>query len=214
MSYQVTSTAEITIDVDGTEIIIPDVYGRDPVPLYLTEASDDVIIGPVRADGDRVLTWLVQDEGGWMDSPLDDEAITWDSFRRGDPDRFDGDIDAVNEYLRENEGHAFLVECYSHGLDSYSLVADGKFYPDRQWDVGIAGIITLGDDWTNPREAAASIMESYTSWCNGDVYGIVERVLHSDGTVDDDGDECWGYLGYEYAVDEAKLRAGIKEEEA
>ncbi len=198
------STAEITVDVDGTEVIIPDVYGREPY--------DDVLVGPVREDGSRTVAWLVHDESCDIEDPLDDEGITWDSFRRGDPDRFDGDIDAVNQHLKDNEGRAFLVECYQHGLVSYSLVDEGRFYPDRQWDVGVAGIITLSEDFTDPRAAAVAIMESYTAWCNGDVYGVCERTIAADGTVAESGEECWGFIGHDYAVTEVRFAAGFPTE--
>jgi hypothetical protein len=196
-----TTSTVLTVDLgDGPTVEIDDTW---------SEPVDDVHVGPLAEDGTRRLAWLVQDDHCSMDSPLDNEGITWDSFRRGDPDRFGGDIDAVNAHLRDNEGRAFLVECYSHGSDHYSLVADGKFYPDRQWDVGVAGIITMADDFTNPREAAAATMAEYTDWCNGEVYGVMVRTVEADGTVTDPGDDCWGFVGYEYADSEARDAAGL-----
>jgi len=193
------STLIVKIDDDQT-VKIDDTFGH-PV--------DDVVIGPVRKDGSRVLTWLLLDDSCDSDSPLETEGVTWDSFRRGDLDRFDGDVDAINEYLSDNEGSAFLVKCYSHGQEVYSLVADHRPHPDSQWDVGIAGILTLDSDFTNPREAAASIMDAYTCWANGDVYGIIVRIVEADGTVRDPGEDCWGYVGYEYAQSEAEYKVTV-----
>ena len=193
-------SSTLTVEIDGETVEIDDTFG---------EPVDDIVVGPVREDGSRVLTWLLHDDSYDSESPFEVEGVTWDSFRRGDPDRFDGDVGAVNEYLRDNEGRAFLVECYSHGQEIYSLVADHRPYPDRQWDVGIAGILTLDRDFTDPREAAASIVAEYTSWANGDVYGIIVRIVEADGTVRDPGEDCWGYVGYEYAQGEAEYKVGV-----
>lgn len=102
----------------------------------------------------------------------------------------------------------FQVERYEHGLVSYSLVADGRGYVDRQWDVctvGVIGVPAGPEGYTNPREAAAVWLDEYTKWCNGDVYGVVEAhysrssVEDSWALVDDVHDSCWGYIGSDVA---------------
>lgn len=200
------SSDTLTVEIDGTEVDI-DATGLAPVD------TDYVFVGPLQDDGSHLVTWLILDGDRSDDSPMDYEGVTWDSFRRGDPDRFDGDFEAVQAYLRENEGRAFLVECYQHGNVAYALrdSDEANRFPDRMWDVGMAGIITMDGDWTNPREAAAGIMESYTDWCNGDIYGIATRSVAADGTVTEvDLGECWGFLGFDYAEGEAKRQAGIE----
>ena len=103
--------------------------------------------------------------------------------------------------------HVFLIERYEHGLVSYSLVADEKPYPDRQWDVATpVGIIGLSDDFDEPRKAAASWLEEYTAWANGEVYGVVEETYtkDADGEWHRDAYEpwdvtTWGVIGSEWA---------------
>lgn len=47
-------------------------------------------------------------------------------------------------------------------------------------------------------ECAKSACEQYTSWCNGECYGVVVVTCNPDGSMID-SDECWGYIGHEYA---------------
>ncbi len=47
-------------------------------------------------------------------------------------------------------------------------------------------------------ELAAQACEQYTSWCNGECYGVVVVTCEADGSMID-SDECWGYIGHEYA---------------
>lgn len=47
-------------------------------------------------------------------------------------------------------------------------------------------------------ELAAQACEQYTSWCNGDCYGVVVVTCNADGSMID-SDECWGHIGHEYA---------------
>jgi len=48
------------------------------------------------------------------------------------------------------------------------------------------------------RKCAENACEQYTSWCNGDCYGVVVVTCNQDGSMID-SDECWGYIGSEYA---------------
>jgi len=53
------------------------------------------------------------------------------------------------------------------------------------------------------REYARECVETYSQWCNGEVYGYTTEM--PDGS---DGDSCWGYYGWEFEenglLDEAK----------
>lgn len=48
------------------------------------------------------------------------------------------------------------------------------------------------------REIAKSAAEEYTSWCNGDCYGVVVAIFDRYGEILDE-DACWGYIGDDYA---------------
>jgi hypothetical protein len=64
------------------------------------------------------------------------------------------------------------------------------------------------DDPDRRTEIARSLLDTYTSWCNGDVWGVCHFVIDPDTgeTVEDDA--CWGYIGDEYALEE--LNSGHK----
>lgn len=112
-------------------------------------------------------------------------------------------------------GRAFLFEKYEHGLVRYALRGESS-QVDRQWDVSpVAGFMWADDDWgpdVDIEEMARGFLETFTSWCNSDVYGIVHAWFtdqHGTGWTQDDDDEntesCWGFIGHDYA--EAELKA-------
>lgn len=126
----------------------------------------------------------------------------------------DADYDADPHDFRpvtEWTDRMFWVERYEHGNVCYALVGESSQI-DRMWDVaqGVA-IITIADDFTNPEEAARAMLKEYTSWCNGDVYGICEEdfVQDPDGewVSKGDPDSCWGFIGSEYV--EETLKTGF-----
>jgi hypothetical protein len=71
-------------------------------------------------------------------------------------------------------GRFFWVERYEHGLVNYAPIGESS-QVDRQWDVASGvGYIIIDDDWTlEPIEVARDMLQEYTDWCNGSVYGIV-----------------------------------------
>lgn len=104
----------------------------------------------------------------------------------------------------------FWVERYEHGQVRYALTGESSAV-DRQWDVAHAcAILTLSDDCEGDREKlteyARALLDNYTSWCNGDVYGIVSETFAHGTTEDKDAwalvdgteDSVWGYIGSEY----------------
>lgn len=59
-------------------------------------------------------------------------------------------------------------------------------------------------DVTDPTKYAAGVLETYSEWCNGDVFGVCLWVYTRGSTDDPWGEpdrvnECWGFIGYEYA---------------
>lgn len=49
-----------------------------------------------------------------------------------------------------------------------------------------------------------SVLEDYNNWANGYAYGVVMYVIDRETgeRIEADNDECWGYLGSQYAEDE------------
>lgn len=52
-------------------------------------------------------------------------------------------------------------------------------------------------------DCAKSACKEYTSWCNGDVWGVCVDTFDLEGNQTED-DACWGYIGSEYAEKEMK----------
>mgnify|MGYP001560328080 CR=1 FL=1 len=58
------------------------------------------------------------------------------------------------------------------------------------------------------RKSLRAVIEEYERWCNGECYGYTLHEI----TDDEDGEEteteledsCWGFIGYEYALEEAR----------
>lgn len=162
------------------------------------------------------VTWLVHDpsdtEFEWDDPEGDYAPEQWINgvFRDFRSNRSGGGQQDRDEFCQEmvelvGEDRVFIVEVYSHGLESFSIAGTG-LYPDRRWDVAPACVLAVPPDVTNPREWAEGLLQTYTSWVNGDVWGIVSNRVCKSGRVWGD-DAVWGIIGREYAEQEAK--AGI-----
>lgn len=53
------------------------------------------------------------------------------------------------------------------------------------------------------QDLAEQACEVYTTWCNGECYGVCIAVFDADGTERDDrAEECWGFIGGDYAQEE------------
>lgn len=189
---------DISFEAEGP---LPDVY-------------DDVFVEDLTGTevGAHRVTWLVHDDCAydmmeWSDPT--DEPTEWVNgcFRDFRNSHHGGGEVERDEFFAEmveavGEDHVFVVEVYSHGLESFSVV-NTKWYPDRQWDVAPACVLAVPPDVTNPREWADGVMEQYTSWANGDVWLMVTHYVKPDGTVDS-CDIVGGFIGHEYAVEAAK----------
>lgn len=131
----------------------------------------------------------------------------------------DVDEDEPCNNFRYPEG--FWLSHYEHGQRHWSIQGTVN-YPDMQWDgvrtAGYLEVIVSDDEreWWNdyPDEdklkAAKSMMEEYTNWLNGEVYGYVfenVREEHCDKGFthtyegEDVSDSCWGFIGWEWLQD-------------
>lgn len=95
------------------------------------------------------------------------------------------------------EYRRFLVSGDSHGPQSSRFLS-------YSWNAPHCGVIHIPSDFSDPRKAAQSWLEEYTSWCNGDVWGI--RLV--DAWTGDELDSCWGFIGLDYAKDAATNQFG------
>lgn len=102
---------------------------------------------------------------------------------------------------------AFILGYYEHGSCSWFLKGCGGPGTECRWDgTQVAGILIwtgkakdVGNTEDERRKHASSICESYTQWCNGEIY---QYDIYDDD--DEIVDSCCGLYGYEYAEQEAK----------
>lgn len=126
---------------------------------------------------------------------------------------------------------AVALSYFEHGNCQWFVRSEqNRHIPDFQWDgVDVAGVWTpdayLRDDEAKGlkgaeraakmREWAVQACETYTSWCNGEVYGYIIEVyavrLDDSGEVCEDRDvyqalgeplyedACWGHVGSDWA---------------
>lgn len=118
-----------------------------------------------------------------------------------EPEYFPGDPDAI------------LLDLYEHGGVAYSVSGGGM---QCRWDTSTGESVWIPDAclrdelekiadptgrYRKAKEYAAQACETYTSWCNGDNYGVVVQTHDSEGHLYDE-DACWGYIGGDYAEEE------------
>ncbi len=117
------------------------------------------------------------------------------------------------------------VYAYIHSGVHLQLGTDAGL-PDRQWDVSMCGycVVTRSKkEIPDPRKYAEGMIEEWNQYLSGDVYGydialyklqrdedgepIEERDYYERHAKVLDSDSCWGFYGWEYALDEAKSSA-------
>jgi hypothetical protein len=125
--------------------------------------------------------------------------------------------DAIAKHLAKDYDAAVILPVYMYDHSGVALTAGSRSYPfDCKWDSGLLGLafFTRKDmlSWKPGakiitakmrREAEGFIqghVREYGQWMNGEVYGY---------TIEDDkgdrlDDSCWGFIGDEYAMEEAK----------
>ena len=124
--------------------------------------------------------------------------------------------------------HAYIEETpLTRGRNlKYRILVDGKTVAHsddwgKLWGIAqdIARLrITAGvAPCRNGRALAAEQLaertcETYTAWCNGDCYGVVTAVFDYNGDLLEE-DDCWGYVGSEWAEEELESRVAALVEE-
>lgn len=166
-------------------------------------------IDPFLSDDGTLLRYAVQDEGGY-----DYEWQEGVEFVQGNPHCVNYlDAEAANDWIEEMsvDHDVYSVDVYEHGNVMYSLSGTG---PQCAFDTARGGAcIAIPNErhespFTDTRAAAEGILAEYTSWCNGDVYGIVELTIDpATGEVIGDYDDVYGVIGWEYA--EQCLTTGV-----
>jgi hypothetical protein len=184
-------------------------FGELEVPLEFDE--DSVMIEKV---GNKVIMGcLVRDE--YPGDPLEEfdegKLVVFDNSVVHSAAR--PEVGDFKRIIRDNPGRVFFV--HSRHNDGYFVAGPGLTVADTKGEgcraeeiEDVDGYYIVPEDATDFEKYAKGVMETYTSWCVGDVWGIAIWQWDAD-TLEFDEDsresECWGFYGYEYAVEELKL---------
>ena len=149
---------------------------------------------------------------------LDDTGLDFNFTEGDDLTRFDSAY-ARDEHI-ENllaEGvkpeQIFIAERFEHSVSNYKVLADWNEWsadqtPERsrvsdRWDSAPSVVIVVdkGDvgGVTDYRASADAVAEEYTSWANGDVYGLYRATIDQDGDEVEPPEATWNIVGTEYA---------------
>lgn len=183
--------ADIPDDYQWLVEALAKIAGADPGPLRpvtITIEPDEDAENPCDWDGWKVFSFNSRHRRSYahpeklgLSTALDDHGlpkITNPGLRR-----------------KVEVGLAHFLSYYEHGACMWSLLGGG---PQCRWDsTRIAGLLVWGQPPGNmgnkTREArekdAAAFIETYTSWCNGSVYGY--SINDPEGEIENEG--CWGF---------------------
>lgn len=188
--------------IPGTEVEVE-------LPIGPTYGEPIDLFASPREGGGYHVAYAVTDEVGWdfweWDGG-DENPENWPNgrFRDFRNSHDGGGQEARDEFYREmvelvGEDHVFLVEVYSHGLESFSRVDAGRFYPDRQWDVCASCVLAVPPDVTDPAGWADGVLTQWTAYVNGDVWDLIYFDVDAEGKMVGDYECLGGFFGYEEA---------------
>ena len=111
--------------------------------------------------------------------------------------------------------YALWLDVYEHSNMSFSLSGEGM---QCRWDTARRGACWAPDDAllehinsfpeaeraANAERICRLELETYNDWNNGNCYGIVIATYDLNTNELIDSNECWGYVGFDYAYAEMK----------
>lgn len=117
---------------------------------------------------------------------------------------------ACEDCHKEGDPDAVLLDLYDHSGLHWSLSGGGM---NCQWDTSRGESVWVPDDelrkyldeikdpaerWKQAKVYAQQAVDEYNAWTSGDCYGVVVQTHDKEGELIE-SDECWGYVGGEYA---------------
>jgi len=196
-----------SLEIDDNTFPLPFDPEGDPQHVYI--APDGLT---------AVLAFLVRDDS--PEDPFDgDEGEFYQFNSRSIHYEERPDIDKFKRLIRANPCRVFTHDgtdnCHGPGTTRCKItagpftVADtkGTDSPAEQALDNAYGYYIAPDDVTDPTSYARSTLETYSQWCNGEVYGCIVWTYTRDSIAEQWGEpdrdrECWGYYGYDgYTAD-------------
>jgi hypothetical protein len=141
-----------------------------------------------------------------------------------DPDNYgfhrndDGEVVTSDIGLRRKLdcGTAFVLSYFEHGACTWSLQGTG---PQCRWDsVSVGGLLIYEEDvkdlpkgYEARAEGMANMLEAYSNWCNGWLYGwrcfVKQTCPTCADSTEDELEAVWGYFFCKDAEEEARSQA-------
>lgn len=179
------------------------IHDRKDKQVYEVEVSQtptSIIVGCLKVDESPM---------GFFED--DEDSGTLKEFRS---------VDSRDEFLStlKKSSLFFLVDKYEHGSVHYS-VSGSKNYPDQRWDVAHGCGVYIPSEYIQEEYKKAkkkmtvaeakekfsidanSTLDSYSDYCNGEVYGYSIVTYDKKGTMLNE-EESWGIIGVKYANEE------------
>lgn len=187
---------------ENFNIQFKETISRDSSDLTLTETPKSLIVSFLSVDDDAQDFWESSDGLG-----------TFKEFYT--PSQRKDYLSSISKNKL-----VYLVDKYDHGSVHYS-VAQTQNYPDQRFDVAHGKAVFIPCDYIQKEykkykkehgEVQAykqflkdinSVLDDYSKWCNGEVYGYQVFELDKKGNQVSE-DACWGFVGHEYALKEKK----------
>lgn len=190
-------TEQHGIDFDS---FLHDNRDREVYEVEVCQTPSTIIVGCLKIDSSP-LGFFEDDEG----------AGTLREFRN---------IDSRDEFLASLKKSSlfYLVDKYEHGSVHYS-VSNTHNYPDKKWDVSHGCAVYIPSEYIQEEyikakkkmsvaqakekfiKDANSTLDSYSDYCNGEVYGYSVVTYNKEGKVLNE-EESWGLIGNKNANDE------------
>jgi hypothetical protein len=127
------------------------------------------------------------------------------------------ELDDFKRLIRANPGRVMPVDST---VDRYRVsgpaltVSDTKGDPCKAGSIldEIDGYYIAPEGVTDPGEYAKGILEKYSNWCQGEVYGVCvweyTKTERGWGLTGQDN-ECWGFYGWDFAKQQLNEEMGV-----
>jgi hypothetical protein len=167
-------------------------------------------------DTQIIIGYLADDED--CGNPLEDDGYLGHIYeaRRNGPtlDEFNHAAARGDYEGQDPDPFVVMLDYHEHGQCQYSLAGEGMQcrFDTVKGNVCWVPSECLRDDLvdlpadeaqTKAREYAKQAAETYTNWRNGECYGVVTAIYDLDGDLQSQ-DDCWGFIGADYAYNSLK----------
>ncbi len=139
------------------------------------------------------------------------------------------DYDFRHDEEKNINADAVLLSVYEHGGIALSIMGEGT---QCQWDTANGGAVWVPDEYLKEeliklglekgldernkmtQKYARQAIETWNAYNNGDVWGIIIRQYDKDRNFIEEVENCWGFVGYKYALEELQSEMKIDESES